>query len=340
MEYKQILFTAPGLAEFVDYTPAPLGADQVRVQTVVSTISNGTERANLIGDMNINSGRSAEKTHGFPRALGYSSSGVVLEVGEHVKNIAVGDRVVVSWSKHMSVNTLKEKDVIKIGDENITFEEAALMHIATFPMAAIRKARLEMGESVIVMGLGILGLMAVQLARVAGAVPVIAVDPVADRREKALTYGADYALDPTEPDFAETVKQLTGGGAKVGIEVTGIGAGLDGILDGMARYGRVALLGCTRDKNFSIDYYRKVHGPGITLIGAHTMARPKEESAPGWFTQQDDIRALLKLTSLGRLNLSQMIEETYSPAECEAVYARLASGRAFPTVVQFDWTRL
>ena len=56
---------------------------------------------------------------------------------------------------------------------------------------------------------------------------------------------------------------MTGGVANVGIEVTGVGVGvgLDGILDCMARFGRVALLGCTRDKEFSIDYYRKVHGP-------------------------------------------------------------------------------
>ncbi|MBO7177342.1 MAG: zinc-binding alcohol dehydrogenase, partial [Clostridia bacterium] len=262
------------------------------------------------------------------------------KVGENVKHLAPGDRVVMSWSKHKSVNILPATQVAKIEDEATSFEQAAIFHIATFPLAAIRKTRLEIGEPAIVMGLGILGLIAVQLARAAGAVPVIAVDPVADRREKAIRYGADYALDPTAPDFAATVKQITGGGAKVGVEVTGVGAGLDGILDCMRPAGRVALLGCTRDKEFTIDYYRKVHGPGITLIGAHTQARPKQETAPGWFTERDDIDTLLKLTSLGRLNLGQMIEETASPADCGAVFGRLANDRAFPTVVQFDWRRL
>lgn len=340
MEYKQIVFTAPGIAELWDFNDEPPKADQVKVQTVISTISNGTERANLIGDVNINSTKPAAAVAHFPRTAGYSSAGIVLEVGEQVKDIAVGDRVVMSWSKHKSVNILPRKHVSKIEDAGTTFEQAALMHIATFPLAAIRKTRLEIGEPAIVMGLGVLGLTAVQLARAAGAVPVIAVDPVADRREKALKYGADFALDPTAPDFAATVKKLTGGGAKVGIEVTGIGAGLDGILDCMRPQGRVALLGCTRDKEFTIDYYRKVHGPGITLIGAHTQARPKDDSAPGWFTERDDIDTLLKLTALGRLNLAQMIEETHSPAECGEVFGRLANDRAFPTVVQFDWTRL
>ena len=340
MEYKQIIFTAPGVAELLDVSDAPIGADQVKVQTVITTISNGTERANLIGDVNVNSTKPAEASARFPRTVGYSSSGIVLEVGENVKDLAVGDRVVMSWSKHKSVNVLPARQVARIEDEKTSFEQAALFHIATFPLAAIRKTRVEIGEPAIVMGLGILGLTAVQLARAAGAVPVIAVDPVADRREKALKYGADYALDPTAPDFAESVKKITGGGAKVGIEVTGIGAGLDGILDCMRPAGRVALLGCTRDKEFTIDYYRKVHGPGITLIGAHTQARPKSDTAPGWFTERDDIEALLKLTALGRLNLAQMIEETDSPADCGEVFGRLAHDRAFPTVVQFDWRQL
>ena len=65
-----------------------------------------------------------------------------------------------------------------------------------------------------VMGLGILGLIAVQLAKAAGAVPVIAVDPVKERREKALTFGADYALDPMEDGFVDKVKELTGVGSR------------------------------------------------------------------------------------------------------------------------------
>ena len=122
----------------------------------------------------------------------------------------------------------------------------------------------------------------------------------------------------------------------MGIEVTGIGAGLDGILDCMRPAGRVALLGCTRNSDFSIDYYRKVHGPGITLIGAHTIARPKQESHEGWWTEQDDRECLLNMYRYGRLKLATLIEETHKPQECPEVYTRLATERFFP-MVQFDW---
>lgn len=171
-------------------------------------------------------------------------------------------------------------------------DKAALWYIACFPAAAIRKCKLEFGESVIVKGLGVLGLIAVKLLAAAGAAPIVAVDPDPAKRRKALEIGADYAFDPFEQDFAKKVKKATGGGAKVAIEVTGKGVALDQVLDCMKRFGRVALLGCTRDSDFSLDYYRKVHGPGITLIGAHTMARPNAESFHGWWCLKDEMRAL------------------------------------------------
>jgi threonine dehydrogenase-like Zn-dependent dehydrogenase len=190
-----------------------------------------------------------------------------------------------------------------------------------------------------VMGLGVLGLIAIELLRASGAAPIIAVDPVESKRELALTLGADFAFDPFDEGFAENVKRLTGGGVNVAIEVTGKGQGLDMALDCMARFGRVALLGCTRSSDFSIDYYRKVHGPGITLIGAHTNARPTNDSSGGWWTEKDDANAVIKLIKHGRINLERLVEEVHSPAECRAVYERLINEQSFP-VVQFDWTML
>ena len=333
MKVKQIVFTKPGTAELLEKEIDAPKAGEVQVRLAVSTISSGTERANLVGDPNV--GPNTAGAVVFPRVLGYSSSGVVEAVGENVTEFKVGDRVGMSWTTHTEVQNVNKSLVYKLPD-NISFNDGALLHISTFPMAAIRKCRLEIGESAIVMGMGVLGLVAIPLLKPAGAAPIIAVDPVPEKREKALSVGADYALDPFAPDFAKKAKELTNGGAKVGIEVTGIGAGLDGILDCMARFGRVALLGCTRNKDFTIDYYRKVHGPGITLVGAHTQARPSCESSNGWWTQKDDVNATIKLTELGRIKLSDIIDEIHSPAEAPEVYSRLANEKAFP-MVQFDW---
>lgn len=103
--------------------------------------------------------------------------------------------------------------------------------------------------------------------------------------------------------------------------------------------GRVALLGCTRNSDFSVDYYHKVHGRGVALYGAHAWARPSCESSPGLFTHRDDAQTFLKLLSLGRLSYDGYVADVRSPADCGEVYVRLANGGAFPTT-QFDWTKL
>ena len=337
-ENVSIYFTKPCVAELCTSDLKTPNDDEVLVKLEFSTLSSGTERANLIGDKNVIPSSTMSNVP-FPRISGYSSAGIVMQVGKQVSSVAVGDRVALSWSTHSKYVVLPQSNVHKILDDTISFSEAALWTIGTFPMAAIRKCGLEIGESAIVMGLGVLGLVGIKLLRAAGAAPIVAVDPVPEKRAYALKIGADYAFDPYDPEFSQKVMQVTDGGANVALEVTGIGAGLDGVLDCMARFGRVALLGCTRDKEFTIDYYKKVHGPGISLIGAHTNARPKLESSRGMWTTHDDVMALQRLYRLGRLELASMVAEIHSPEEAPQVYHRLATEKSFP-LVQFDWSRL
>ena len=334
---KQIVFTDINTVQIQNHEVPDPAAGQVQVRLVVSSISSGTERANLMGSTTVAWNRPELEKPIYPRYGGYSSAGIIEKVGEGVTKFAPGDKVALWWSRHDQVQNITENNVYKIDD--VPFEDAALFHIATFPLAAVRKCRLEIGESAMVMGMGMLGILALQLLKAAGAVPVIAVDPDPAKREKALKCGADFALDPYDPQFAENAKKLTKGGVNVGIEVTGVGPALNGMLDCMARFGRVALLGCTRNSDFTVDYYRKVHGPGISLIGAHTMARPQQDYRDGWWSQKDDIRALKKLTELGRIHLAAMIDETHEPDEAVEVYHRLVTDKTFP-LVQFDWRNL
>lgn len=338
MKTKQIVFTQPCVAELLDVESLPPNEHEVTVKLEYSAISAGTEKANYIGIRN-GTNISEDEEAVFPRTVGYSAAGVVTDIGSCVDDIKVGDRVVVFWGKHKKNITVSKNNVIKIPDE-VTSAEASMALISTFPLAAIRKTKLEIGESAMVMGLGILGIFAVQELKIAGAYPIIAVDPMGERREFALNMGADFALDPTNEGFSEKVNKLTDGGVNVCIEVTGLGAGLIQALDCMQKMGRVALLGCTRSSKFEIDYYGKVHGPGISLIGAHTMARPKTESSAGLWTDKDDLKAVLNLIKGKRLNFKDMISEIYSPSEAGQVYTRLANDKNFPIGVLFDWERI
>ncbi len=338
MENKQIVFTSKNVAEYITVPLRRPDKGEVLVRTAVSTLSNGTEKSLLTGDPVVSIFSHEGDPVVFPRSSGYSSTGIVEEVGEGVTSVVKGDRVAMSWSSHAVFNTLSESNILPLPD-GVSFQEGAFCHIVTFPMAAIRKVRLEIGESLMVMGLGILGLLAVQTAKAAGAVPVIAVDPNAKRRNKALAMGADYALDPLAEGFSDEVKRLTGGGAATAIEVTGLGVGLNQCLDCMRKMGRIALLGCTRDKNFTVDYYRKIHGPGITLVGAHTLARPQWESSEGWFTCRDDMQAVLRLMDGKRLCFSSFVDQTVLPQDCAKVYEKLIADPDFPPVTQFDWQK-
>ena len=350
MKNRNIVFTKLNTAEVVERPMPKVKAGEVLVKLVRSCVSSGTERANLTGVPD-----NATSIHKvcpddvvtWPRQGGYSSAGVVEAVGKGVKSVKKGDRVALSWSVHAQYVCLPERLVYRIPD-GVGYEQAALTHISTFPLAAIRKCRLEVGESALVMGQGVLGQLAVVLLRAAGAMPVIAADPMAAKRKRALKLGADYVFDPLAPDFAEKVRDVTRTGrsvqngrvedcgAKVVVEVTGNGAALNTALDAIAPFGRLALLGCTRDSNFTVNYYRKVHGRGVTLVGAHTDARPDDESAAGWWTTRDDAHAFLRLLAGGRLAIKGFVEETHRPEDCGEVYARLAKGGAFPTV-QFAW---
>lgn len=338
MKTKQIIFTKPYVAELLDVECLPPKEHEVTVSLEYSAISSGTEKGNLIGMRN-SPNVSEDQEAVFPRTVGYSAAGVVTDIGTGVNGIKVGDRVIVFWGMHKKNITISEDNVLKIPDE-VMSAEASMALISTFPLAAIRKTKLEIGESAMVMGLGILGIFAVQELKAAGAYPVIAVDPIRERREFALKMGADFVLDSTEKGFADEVKRLTGGGANVCIEVTGLGVGLIQALDCMKRFGRIALLGCTRNSKFEIDYYAKVHGPGISLIGAHTMARPKTESSAGLWTDKDDLQTVLNLIKGKRLNFKDMICEIHSPTEAGEIYDRLANDKNFPIGVLFDWRNL
>lgn len=119
MENKGIVFTEPNIAKLINSEmKTEIGRTQVKVKTSFSTVSCGTEKANITGDPNV-----AVDEKGvvlLPRQLGYSSSGIVIEVGEEVTSVKSGDRVVMYWSRHSEYNILDEENVIKIEDENVS----------------------------------------------------------------------------------------------------------------------------------------------------------------------------------------------------------------------------
>lgn len=185
-----------------------------------------------------------------PIILGHEFSGTVVEVGEGVKNVKVGDRVApdacqVCWECYSCKRydypcceklaftglhtdgafaryvNVPAYTIYKIPD-TMTFEQAALVEPISVGMHAVRRAPVIAGNNVVIIGAGPIGLSALQCARVAGAAQVIVIEVAKARKEYAEKLGATVVLDPTQCDpVAEVFKLTDGVGADVSIECVG-----------------------------------------------------------------------------------------------------------------------
>ena len=331
MRSKKIVFTAFHKAELLEVDVPRLRENEVLTEMEYTVVSGGTERANIMAMENAGG-------NNFPKYLGYCGVGYVREIGSGVKNVAVGDRVLVYHGCHSKYNVRPETDITKVTNGDISSLDAAFVIIASMGLGGVRKLELELGESAMVMGLGLLGIFAVQFLRQSGAYPLIAADLNPARRSLALELGADYALDPSAPCFKEQVMEITKGrGVRATVEVTGVSAAMKQALECASYMGRIALLGCTRVSDCAVDYYQQVHRPGVKLIGAHNFVRPKVESYPHHWTHQDDCRAILDLIAAGRIKVAPIVSRVVSPKDCADIYNQLCDDIAFPMGTVFDW---
>ena len=159
----------------------------------------------------------------FPRSTGYCNTGVVLEVGKNVQEIQPGDRIA-GQGNHASHAVLT--DNFRKAPAGISPQSAAFMVMGAIALHGHRVGRPELGEAVAITGMGIVGQLAATFARLAGALPVIAIDLDDFRLGKAKDRGADVCINPNTADnVAETVRQhCVGDGLDLVIEATGIPA--------------------------------------------------------------------------------------------------------------------
>lgn len=231
-----------------------------------------------------------------PVVLGHEASGRIVETGSRVTRIKVGDRVALcpiigcrecSWCRDGLMGLCPKSAYlgsswhggafsrwVNVYDFNcykllpeVSDEAGALIEPFAATFRAVRQARVQAGDSVAVVGAGPIGLLAVQAARIAGAGVLVAVEPSAGRRERALQCGATAAIDPTVGDAVQTLGELTNGaGADVVIECGGVS--MTGLLAGRLarRKGRVVIMGVHEHPN-PVDFTDIVFGEK-TLLGS------------------------------------------------------------------------
>jgi len=330
---KQIFFTDVHKAELLENEVVKVKENEVLTKMEYTVVSGGTERACILGMNNT--------PQNYPMSLGYCGVGYVEEVGSGVNKVSVGDRVLVYHGCHSKYNIRPESDITKVENNAISSLEAAFVIIASMGLGGVRKLEIELGESAMVMGQGLLGIFATQFLRLSGANPVIAVDLNPQRRELALKLGADYAFDPSDENFVQKVKDATKGkGVKGCVEVTGVASAMKQALDCASWMGRISLLGCTRVSDCPIDYYQQVHRPGIKLIGAHNFVRPKHESYPHHWTHHDDCNAILDMIASKRIQVEPIVSRVESPVDAPRIYNELCDDKDFPLGTVFDWSKV
>lgn len=333
MQGYRVWYPEKGRAVLQEYKVREPGADEVMVQVQYTLISAGTEKADILGLPNT--------SMKFPGGGGYSSVGTIIKKGANVKEFLEGDRVFAAYGGHASYNVVNKSRLTKIPD-SVPLTDAVFLKVISYPLLALRHARAELGESIAVVGLGMLGQFAVQIAKQL-AVPLIAVGNREVRRQKALDFGADYAFDPNEENLAEKIISIceqTNGirGANVVIDTSGSIDALISALKYTSKNGRVMLNGCNRITDKPIDLYQDIHKKGICLIGAHEQSRYPFNSAPGNWTAKRDYITIMRFLEKGRINARDMINEMVSPNDATAVYERLIFDRNFPLGVIFDWS--
>jgi 2-desacetyl-2-hydroxyethyl bacteriochlorophyllide A dehydrogenase len=194
---SSVWFAGPRQVELRSEAEAPLGPSDVRVRTIASAISHGTEmlvfRGQVPDGLELDL-PTLEGSFAFPIKYGYASVGRIVEAGSDVQNLTVGDNVFV-LHPHQTEYVVPASMPIRLPDGLDPSLGAFLANVETATNIVLDAAP-RLGERVVVFGQGVVGLLITQLLKRTGISHLSVVDPIARRRELACQLGADAAYDP------------------------------------------------------------------------------------------------------------------------------------------------
>jgi len=306
VQARSLWFTAPGEAELHRETvPAP-AEGEVRVRAAASAPSGGTEMLVYRGEV---PGETAldlptlEGSFGFPIKYGYALSGRVEETGPDVAGLAIGDPVFVHHP-HQSRLTVPASYAVPLPPGMDLSVGAFAANLET-AVNIVHDSPLKLGETALVLGQGVVGLLVAQLLRMAGAGVVLTVDPLESRRRLALALGADGALEPGG-DLVEQVLEATDGrGADVAVEASGAGEALQDAVESVAAEGTVVVASWYGGKPVTLALGGNFHRGRVTLRSSQVgMLNPA--LSPRW-DHARRTRTVVELLEDPRLRLRALV---------------------------------
>lgn len=314
---QRIMFLGTEIADLEPFEFLSPGPNELLINVTCNALSFGTELASFVGAL----------PKGFPYWPGYSGAGIVQHVGKNVKEINIGDRVTGQFknAKHVVVDAEK---VFRIPDV-VNMEEASFIEMGIIVLQAVRKANIQPGDSVLVIGQGIIGQLAVRLARLAGGCPVYASASSRKRQSIALSNGgADEFLLVTDPmsNIADVV-----------IEASGAPGTFAKAIASVKPKGKVVLLGSARMQETNIEVNRYIQNKNLHIVGAHISVLPSFESTAGYWTYRKEGELFIELLENKILSIIPIITDRWLPEEINRKYELLLSGEITPVGGLLKW---
>ena len=344
---RVVSITAPRQVVLEDVADAPLGPHDVRVATLASGISAGTELASYRGSNPFLSKHwdaqrrlfveGGEPNLTYPlRGVGYEEVGQVVETGPEVDAARVGDLVYGTWG-HRSHHVMDADEALaRRLPAGLEPRLGIFSHIGAVALNGVHDAAVRIGETVAVFGLGVPGQIVAQLCARSGA-RVIGVDPIARRRETASELSAlEVAIDPADGSPAEAIKALTDGrGADVVIEVSGAGAALHEAIRAAAYSATVVAMGFVQGEARGLMLGDEFHHNRVNLRSSQ-ISGVAPELAHRW-DKARLARTALTLQADGLLDLAPLITHTFDVEEAADAYRLLdeAPHEALQAVLTF-----
>ncbi len=342
---RLVRFASPGQAEVIDFEDQHVGAGEVRLDTLYSGISAGTELTAYRGsNPYLNSEWDptrrlfvpGDSTHSYPLdAWGYEEVGRVSAVGDGVDEDLLGQLVWGTWGHRSSVVRPVEwvqQRIMPTGSAPIA---GIFAKIGAIALNAILDADIHVGETVVVFGAGVPGQIVAQLARLNGG-RVISVDLMPSRRQLAQELGASMTLDPATDDVAERVRAVTGNrGADVVIEMSGSYHALHEAVRTAAYSSRVVVGGFFQGAATPVRLGDEFHHNRISIIGSQISG-----VAPALQHRWNELRmsqTALELERDGQLRLTDLITHTVPAEDAPAAFEMLDASPEAALQVVLDY---
>ncbi|HKG24724.1 MAG TPA: zinc-binding alcohol dehydrogenase [Thermomicrobiales bacterium] len=276
--------------------------------------------------------------------LGYMTVGRVEQIGGGVTGFAPGDRVLTCgyhgshWLVDLSEDgpNRPDGDYIEHLDDGIAEDEAGFVILGDVALHGIRRAALQIDESVVVFGCGIVGQLTIQLARIAGAYPIVAVDLFDSRLDLAKQSGATHVVNAATTDPVIAVREITGGrGGEAVFHCAPVAGVLQTAMEAAAERGKVVLTASAPGKA-EIGLQVELLRHELTILGVYEIGIDQPHGYWPW-SRPRNRRACLRLLASGQLRLDHLISHVVPPTEAEAMFRMMARGGDDWMGIVFDW---